>query len=179
VTSVQPLADLPQAVTNNAVALLPQGEDYRLVTALGLGAGRTWQDSSSDTFQFVASRASWQRLEQVPGGQGRLAAAAVAVAGKVYLFGGYTVAQDGTEQSTPEVYGIGYDGKPSEPLADVLSYDVRAGRWQCHGQLAVASMDHRGLPWHAGWFYVIGGMRTGRQVSSGVFRFQPPPAGPC
>lgn len=336
VTPVQSLADLPQAVSNNAVALVPQGEDYRLVSALGLGAGKKWQDSSSDAFQFVASRASWRRLEQVPGAQGRLAAAAVTVAGRVYVFGGYTVAQDGTEQSTPEVYlldeasgawteysrmpvavedsvvlgyqdryvylvsgwhdvgnvnlvqvldtqtaqwqqatpypgaavfghaggmadgtmlvcdgvridypadgtarqfkpssecwlgpidrtdhrrihwrpvrphpgqpryrmaagaddagqvwfvggaanpynydGIGYDGEASEPVADVLSYDARAGRWQCHGQLAVASMDHRGLPWHAGWFYVIGGMRTGQQVSSGVFRFQPPPAGPC
>lgn len=336
VTPVQSLTDLPQAVTNNAVALVADGESYRLVSALGLGAGKTWQDTRSDAWQFVAAGASWKSLGQVPGGRGRLAAAAVTVAGKVYVFGGYTVAQDGTEQSTPEVYlldeasgawteysrmpvavedsvvlgyqdrfvylvsgwhdvgnvnlvqvldtqtaqwqqatpypgaavfghaggiadgamlicdgvridypaaatarqfkpagecwlgpidttdhrrihwrpvqphpgppryrmaaggndsgqvwfvggaanpynydGIGYDGESSEPVAEVLSYAVRAGRWQCHGQLAVASMDHRGLPWHAGWFYLIGGMHTGQQVSRAVFRFQPPPAGPC
>ncbi len=37
----------------------------------------------------------WENIEPVPGGKGRLAASAVAAGGEVYVFGGYTVAQDG------------------------------------------------------------------------------------
>ncbi len=45
---------------------------------------------------------AWQRLPDIPIKEGRLAATAEAVDGKVYYFGGYTVSQDGSELSAPE-----------------------------------------------------------------------------
>jgi len=75
--------------------------------------------------------------------------------------------------------GIGYDGVLSEPENSLISYNLEESRWECHGSLSVASMDHRGLPRHDGWFYVVGGMRKSQEVSAGVFRFRPGKGHPC
>jgi len=40
----------------------------------------------------------------VPGKAGRLAASAISAGGAAWLFGGYTVAADGSEESIPGVY---------------------------------------------------------------------------
>jgi N-acetylneuraminic acid mutarotase len=336
VTAVERLAPLPQAISNNAVSILPDEEEYRLVSALGLGSGKSWEDTSSQSFLYQSATQNWSNLDAIPGPDGRLAASAITVAGKVYLFGGYTVAKDGSEQSTPEVFqlnestgqwlkfaqmpvptedavllayqdryiylvsgwhdlgnvnlvqvldtqtatwqqatpypgapvfghagalsersmvicdgvqiryaaegtarqflssdecwlgeiseenvrriswqplpahpgqaryrmasgnddsnriwfaggshnpynfdGIGYDGKPAEPLAALFSFNTKSQTWSCHGKLEVATMDHRGLPWHGGWFYLIGGMRAEQTVSAEVIRFRPPMEQPC
>jgi len=328
------LPALPQAVSNNAVALLAGGDGIHLYSMLGLKSGKSWRDTSSEAMHYFSlkggANGAWRNIEPVPGGKGRLAASAVAAAGEVYVFGGYTVAEDGSEQSIPAVYrlqrqsgrwrhfsdmpvpvedsmlvvhqdryiylvsgwhdlgnvnlvqvldtatrswqqatpypgqpvfghaggisgnrmvvcdgvqiayeksaagrnflpsqecwlgeisvdnlreikwqpidphpglpryrmaagddgensvffaggsvnpynfnGIGYDGVPSEPETALISYNVDESRWKCHGSLSVASMDHRGLPRHDGWFYIVGGMRKGQEVSAGVFRFKP------
>jgi hypothetical protein len=69
--------------------------------------------------------------------------------------------------------GVGYDGIPSKPETNVFSYNFTTTHWECHGTLSSASMDHRGLPRHDGWFYIVGGMRKEQRVSAGVFRFKP------
>ncbi len=334
------LPALPEAVSNNAVALLAGADGIHLYSMLGLKSGKTWQDISSGAIHYFSAKGgangTWQNIESVPGGKGRLAASAVAAGGEVYVFGGYTVAQDGSEQSIPAVYrlqqetgqwqhfsdmpvpvedssllvyqdryiylvsgwhdlgnvnlvqvldtadrtwkqatpwpgepvfghaggisgsrmvvcdgvrivyeqgasgrkflpsrecwlgeisagnfreirwqpieshpglpryrmaaaddgagkvlfaggsvnpynfnGIGYDGVPSEPENGLISYNLDESRWECHGTLSVASMDHRGLPRHDGWFYIVGGMRKGQEVSAGVFRFKPGTGHPC
>ncbi len=335
-SQVETLANLPVPISNNAVALRPKGDGYEIVSALGLESGKTWRDTSSKAFRYASQTGQWESIHDVPGPAGRLAASAVAVAGNVYVFGGYTVAEDGSESSVPKVYklqqdsgewqeytrmpipvedsvllvygdryvyllsgwhdlgnvnlvqvldtrdgswrqatpypgapvfghaggisgnrllvcdgvrieyphtgaarrfvpsfecwkgqistddhrridwqpvvahpgmaryrmaasgddqasvffaggspnpynfdGTGYNGLPSEPEARVFSYDFEDGGWKCHGNLPVATMDHRALLSHAGWFYIVGGMRAGQQVSDGVFRFRPAPARKC
>ena len=98
------LPHLPQPVSNNAVALLADGQGFELYSALGLEPGKTWRDTSSKTFHYSSRSGRWERLQPVPGPGGRLAASAVAVAGQVYVFGGYTVSEDGSESSTPSVH---------------------------------------------------------------------------
>ncbi len=113
------LADLPFPVSNNAVAVSRSGDRTLLFSFLGLGPGKTWQDTRSDAWMLEPgpdtdmarieaepASISWKRLPDVPGPGGRLAATAVAVAGKVYVFGGYTVAEDGSEKSVPLVHGF-------------------------------------------------------------------------
>jgi len=334
---VERLPAMPAAVSNNAVALVQQQEGGPLlITAAGLTAGKSWRDTTDQAWRTDGVGRAWTALARVPGGQGRLASSAVAVAGQVYLLGGYTVARDGTEVSTPEVFrlnlqtggwslfsrmpvpvddavalvhddryiyllsgwhdlgnvnlvqvldshdaswsqatpwpgvpvfghagaihagtlvvcdgvrvdypadgaarqflaadacwlgqidaqdhrriawrplpphpgkaryrmaagsdadgglwfvggsvnpynfdGIGYDGVPARPESAVFSFDLADSRWRCHGNLPEATMDHRGLPWHDGWFYVLGGMRQKQVVSDGFFRFRPAPEQPC
>lgn len=96
---------LPQPVTNNAVALV----DGTLISFAGLGAGKTHDDVHAKVYQRELNEARWQAVGTLPDNVGRLATVAVGVGPLAYVFGGYTVAEDGSEVSTPEVWA--YDPK--------------------------------------------------------------------
>lgn len=97
---------LPRPVTNNVAASIRVGGERYVVSLLGLGAGKTWRDVRSDGFVLRVGQPAWQPLPSVPDRQGRLAAAMVAVGERMLVIGGYTVAKDGTEVSTPQVYAL-------------------------------------------------------------------------
>jgi N-acetylneuraminic acid mutarotase len=95
------LRPLPAPVTNNAVtAVTANGRSY-LVSFNGLAKGRSYSDTLSVTYVLDVGRNEWTEATPVPGGVGRLASAAVSVGNLAYVFGGYSVAEDGTEVSTP------------------------------------------------------------------------------
>jgi hypothetical protein len=95
------LRPLPAPVTNNAVAsVIVEGRGY-LVSFNGLASGRTHNDTLSATYVLDIGSNEWTEAAPVPGGVGRLASAAVSVGELAYVFGGYSVAEDGTEASTP------------------------------------------------------------------------------
>jgi len=100
------LPALDHPVSNNAVTLVATADGDYLFSFLGLGRGKTWQDITSDAFVLEPGKDHWKALAPVPGPAGRLAASAVSVAGAAWLFGGYTVAVDGSEASTTGVYRI-------------------------------------------------------------------------
>lgn len=94
------LRPLPAPVTNNAVAgVTVNGHSY-LVSFNGLAKGRAYSDTLSATYVMDVGRNEWTEAAPVPGGVGRLASAAVSVGPLAYVFGGYSVAEDGTEVST-------------------------------------------------------------------------------
>lgn len=101
-----PIARLPVAVTNNAVALVSTTDGFQLFSFGGLVNGKTWREVSDRAFAYQSTKNRWQEIGPIPGEKGRLAATAQTVDGQVYLFGGYTVAEDGSEKSTPEVYRL-------------------------------------------------------------------------
>lgn len=68
--------------------------------------------------------------------------------------------------------GIGYDGVAAEPETSVFAYSFKTGDWQLHGDLPHGSMDHRGLPFYDGWYYLVGGMRSEQTVVPEVLRFR-------
>jgi N-acetylneuraminic acid mutarotase len=68
--------------------------------------------------------------------------------------------------------GIGYNGVPSKPESSVFSFNFSDGSWQLHGDLPQATMDHRGLPYSNGWYYLIGGMQEKQTSVSDVYRFR-------
>jgi N-acetylneuraminic acid mutarotase len=325
---IDPMPDLQQAVSNNAVTLVATEKGVYLYSFLGLGSGKTWQDISSKAVVLNPGADEWTELQPVPGG-GRLAASAVTAGGAAWVFGGYTVAADGSEKSIPGVYriepgetqltwatdmpipvedsvmlvyqdryiylvsgwhdlgnvnlvqvldsktlqwtqatpwpgapvfghaggitegkmlicdgvriqypadesareflpskqcwvgridaenhrrinwhsvpphpgggryrmaatgdsmsrvvfaggslnpynfnGIGYDGAPSNPESPVFSFDFSSGSWHQHGDLPQTTMDHRGLPFADGWYYLIGGMQENQTSVSEVYRFR-------
>ena len=104
VIKTEALPNLPHPIANNAVALLTDGDDIAIYSFLGLGAGKAWSDTSRAAMSY--SNGAWALLDPVPGDHGRLAASAIAAGGEIYLFGGYTVASDHSEESTPEVYRL-------------------------------------------------------------------------
>ena len=95
------VAPLPMPVANNAVASAKVGRRTYLVSFNGLGQGKTHADTLSSTFVYDTRSKQWAIADAVPGDVGRLASAAATADGKVYVFGGYTVAEDGSEVSTP------------------------------------------------------------------------------
>ena len=101
--AVLELPALPVAVSNNAVAWLQQPDRTLLFSFMGIGSAKNWSDIRRDSFVFDSSTRQWRVLPPVPGRQGRIAATAAGVGGKVYLFGGYEVAEDGHEVSSPAV----------------------------------------------------------------------------
>ena len=97
---------LPQAVTNNAVVAVKTRDNEYLISFAGLGEGRTHADTLDVTWVFDSKAGEWTKAAPVPGGVGRLAAVAAAVGETAYVFGGYTVAEDGSEVSMPWVHAF-------------------------------------------------------------------------
>ncbi len=106
---------LPEPHANNAVALSPDGK--ALYSFNGLCGGKTWADVSMAAFVCVLKTGACAAMAPPPVDEGRLASTAVTLGGRVYLFGGYTVAEDGAEISTPEVFAF-------DPVAQI--YERRA-----------------------------------------------------
>lgn len=121
--ALAPRADmgrLPSPVTNNAVAYVPAGANGgTLYSFLGLGAGKTHADIVRSAFACSEFSLTCRRLPDVPVDEGRLAASAATVAGKIYIFGGYTVAADGAEHSTPDVFRFDPATERYERMADM------------------------------------------------------------
>jgi predicted amidohydrolase YtcJ len=100
------LPSLPHAVTNNAVVSVRTDDNEYLVSFAGLGAGKSHDDTLDETWVFNRNAGEWAQAAPVPGGVGRLASVAASVGGTAYVFGGYSVAPDGTEVSTPWVHAF-------------------------------------------------------------------------
>ncbi len=94
-------APLPIPVSNNAVASVKAGRREYVVSFNGLGEGRTHADTLASTYIYDSRSRKWSEADPVPGDVGRLASVAAAADDMVYVFGGYTVAADGSEVSTP------------------------------------------------------------------------------
>ncbi len=110
---------LPEPHANNAVAQLKIEGKFYIFSFAGLKSGKTWKDTSKSAFMYVEGEKNWQKLPDLPVELGRLAASAQGVKGKVYYFGGYTVAKDGSEKSTPEVFSFDPKKMKYKRLADM------------------------------------------------------------
>ena len=95
------IAPLPAAIANNAVASLRHGRRSYVVSFNGLGAGKSHADTLASTFVYDSRSKEWVEAQPVPGEVGRLASVAASADGRIYVFGGYTVAEGGEEVSTP------------------------------------------------------------------------------
>ncbi|HEY9090920.1 Kelch repeat-containing protein [Parasphingorhabdus sp.] len=143
-TAEQPLSataefSLPVPMTNNAVAMA--GENPVLYSFNGLKSGKSWQDTSHAAFACVISTKSCEEIASVPVSEGRLASAAVTVADKIYIFGGYSVAENGDELSTPELF----------------AYDPDTGEYSRLSDMPTPVDDMVALPYQDRYIYLVSG----------------------
>ena len=109
-----------EPVANNAAAL----HGGKIYSFAGLGAGKTWRDVHAKAYacpiptQGAATKLC-ESLPPLPDGKGRLAATAQTIGDLIYIFGGYTVAEDHTEVSTPEVFAFDPKTKTYTRRADI------------------------------------------------------------
>lgn len=132
---------MPIPYSNNAVASLKVNGETRFYSFMGLKAGKTHADIGRQAFEYDPASERWRILPSVPVTQGRLASTAVGVDGLVYLFGGYTVAADGTEVSTPEV----------------LAFDPRTATYAARAPMPVPVDDSVALPFSDRFIYLVSG----------------------
>ncbi len=116
---VTELPILPQAMANNAVAVVDTQEGEYLVSFNGLASAKKWDSTTAHTFVLKPGTDEWLQVEDVPGVHGRLASIAVSVSGKAYVFGGYTVAENHEEVSLPLVHNFDPVRQVFEQLADM------------------------------------------------------------
>jgi hypothetical protein len=133
--------DLPVPHSNNAVARLTMDGRVNFFSFMGLRSGKTHADISKQAFAYDLKARRWRSLPDVPVSQGRLASTAVGVNGLVYLFGGYTVAADGAEVSTPEV----------------LAFDPGTQTYIRRAPMPVPVDDSVALPFNDRYIYLVSG----------------------
>jgi len=93
---------LPVPVTNNAVAAVETTDGVAVFSFLGLDASKENTGIGNAAYRWDVGTDAWREIPEVPG-SGRLASTAQVVGGKIFVIGGYTVADDGAEVSVPDV----------------------------------------------------------------------------
>lgn len=140
---------LPEPVANNAVASATVGGRARVFSFLGIGPGRDWRAVHQHAYALDVASGTWERLPDVPGRAGRLAATAQVWGDRVYVFGGYEVAADGTETSAP--------------ATDI--YDIRARRYTRGSDIPTPVDDSVSGEWRGRLIYLVGGWSKSDNVS--------------
>ena len=110
---------LPAPHANNAVAMAPNENGARFYSFNGLEAGKTREDVSKRAFKCTMPAGACVEIAGPPVEAGRLASVAVFLYDRIFLFGGYTVAEDGSEKSTPEVFSFNPETNEYQRRADM------------------------------------------------------------
>lgn len=110
-------------------------------------------------------RIDWRRVPRHPGmPRYRMAAAGIEELNSVVFVGG---------SDNPYNYdGIGYNGEPSQPAADILRYDLERQTWTTIAADTAASMDHRALVGFGGAWLTVGGMLADQGVTDRVIAYE-------
>ena len=143
------LPDLPVAVTNNAVASVQRDDGRHLVSLMGLTESKRWNDTTLAAWHLAPGARAWRRLPDVPGEAGRLAGVAVGVGRLVYVFGGYTVAEDHSEVSVALVHAL----------------DPVAGVYTGLAPMPVPVDDAVALPFRDRYVYLVSGWHDNGNVN--------------
>jgi N-acetylneuraminic acid mutarotase len=97
------LPPLPSAVTNNAVAGYVHKDRVLIYSFMGMGKDKNYSAITTNAMVYDSLYDGWRLLPPVPGKRGRIGASAVTVDGQVFVLGGYTVDEKGTETTVGDV----------------------------------------------------------------------------
>lgn len=142
--------DLPEPVANNAVAAAVVNGRTWIFSFLGIGSGRDYRAITRHAFALDVEAGRWEPLPDVPGPVGRLAATAQAIGEDVYLFGGYEVAADGAETTSPAT----------------LLYRHADRRYLRRADMPVAVDDAVSGVWRDRLIFLVSGWSADRTVST-------------
>ena len=140
---------LPMATANNAVATLEVNGTPYLYSFSGLGPGKTRHDIHSRAFALDLESGNVEVLGLVPGGKDRLASIAVGLFDRIFIFGGYTVAEDGSEVSTPEVF----------------AFDPVTGEYQARAPMPLPVDDSLAFAYADRYIYLVSGWHDDGNVA--------------
>ncbi len=141
---------IPKALSNNAVTSLDIGGINYTYSFMGIDTTKIWSGITRQAFSFNSTTGDWSEIASVPGTEGRIGSAAVGFRGKVYLFGGYSVAANGSETTYPNV--------------DI--YDPGANSWSSGAPVPVPVDDQVVGVWRNSLIYLISGWSTNQNVKN-------------
>ena len=146
------LPSLPEGVANNAVVQVSNQDGEYLISFMGLGPQKTYKDVHNKVWALKLGSQQWQQKSSVPSSlplKGRLASIAASIGDKAYIFGGYTVAEDHQEISSP----------------DSFKYDVLTDTYQKIAPMPVAVDDSDALVYQQRYIYLISGWHNAGNVN--------------
>ena len=147
--------ELPKAVSNNAVAQVKANNQDYIISFSGLASGKSFEDVHNYTYVYDVKLQTWQVKSPAPiakeinGLTGRLASVATAINDTAYVFGGYTVAEDHSEVSVPDVY----------------AYHVLTDQYQQLAAMPVPVDDSVALAYKNRYIYLISGWHNDGNVN--------------
>lgn len=147
--------ELPKAVSNNAVAQVKANNRDYIISFSGLASGKSFEDVHNYTYVYNVKLQTWQVKSPVPiakainGLTGRLASVATAINDTAYVFGGYTVAEDHSEVSVPDVY----------------AYHIMTDQYQQLTAMPVPVDDSVALAYKNRYIYLISGWHNDGNVN--------------
>ena len=203
IASAQAMPPLPEPRANNPLARLETERGALWFTGLGIGAGKTWRDLKAGGWIWREGEAEWRQVPPVPpfaGLAGRLGSHAVTVADAIHVIGGYTVAEDGAERSTPGIWRLVTEPEPRWMAATTMPVPVDdsvalvhedrfvylVSGWSDTGNVNLVQVwDSRDNSWRQAepWpgapvFGHAGGLVNNRMVICGGARIEYPKKGP-
>jgi N-acetylneuraminic acid mutarotase len=99
----------------------------------------------------------WNKLPSHPGAaRYRIAAGGSDKDARAYFAGG--------SEAIYDYSGIGLDGKPAEPSAEVFAFNLRNNSWESMQNAPNPTMDHRGMAATPDGLLIVGGMASGPKV---------------
>jgi N-acetylneuraminic acid mutarotase len=132
---------LPEAISNNAVAMLKVKGQVQLFSLMGIGEKKTWNSVSNEAYSIDADSGKAYTIHSVPGTAGRIGAAAIGVADYVFLFGGYVLYQGG-----------------GMAVPDVGIYETAGDRWLRGADMPIGVGDAVIGAYRDRYIYLIGGL---------------------
>jgi N-acetylneuraminic acid mutarotase len=138
--SVEELAPLPVAVTNNAVAGVKVNGQFLVYSLMGLTQQKAWNSVTNSAYALNLKYDKWTMVKAVPG-SGRLGAVAVGTREQIFLFGGYVPGAN-----------VG-----QTIVSDVEIYDPPLLRWYRGADMPVGVRDAIAGSYRDRYIYVIGG----------------------
>jgi Kelch motif len=132
---------LPEPVANNAVAAVETASGCMVLSAFGVDASAAQPGIHRRAWTWTDGDAAWTVQPDLPPTPGRIAASAVALRGKIYVIGGYSVAPNLSETSH----------------ADVSVFDPATSSWSAAAPLAEAIDDAVAVAWRDRYIVVVSG----------------------
>ena len=143
------LASMPEKVSNNAVCKAKVGTDTYVYSFAGIDETKEFSGIHKRAFRYSVAADQWETIDELPTGNGRIAAGASVVKNKVYIIGGYEVFEDGTEASFDNVHI--YDPELNQYLDD-------------GAPIPVPIDDHIQAVWRDSLIYVVTGWSNEENV---------------
>ncbi len=146
------LAPLPQPVTNNAVTAAMANDTPCVYSFMGMDSTKIWSGIHLKAWRLNTITNQWQTLPPVPGTTGgRIAGGASTVKNRIYVLGGYHVAQNGAENSSNKLH----------------RFDPETNTWLADGaNIPVPIDDHVQAVWRDSLIFVVTGWSNTTNVAN-------------